>query len=84
MTKPLVIPADPAAREALILELAAGLTEREAQLQSLKGQLAAQQVKIAALLQLAFGRRSERYLENPDQLKLDFGDSPQVSAHQNH
>ena len=27
------------------------------------------------LLRRAFGRRSERYLENPDQLRIDFGDT---------
>jgi transposase len=31
------------------------------------------------LLQRAYGRRSERYLENPDQLRLDFGDSDEAA-----
>jgi transposase len=79
MTKPLAIPADPAAREALILELAAALQERQAEVESLYAKLAAQQLQIAELLQRAFRQRSERYLENPAQLQLDFGDSPQIA-----
>lgn len=40
-----------------------------------------QELKLAyaALLQQAFRRRSERYLGDPNQMKLDFGDSDDVS-----
>jgi len=31
------------------------------------------------LLQRAFGRRSERYIEDPDQLRLDFGDTDEAA-----
>ncbi|MDA0660433.1 MAG: IS66 family transposase [Planctomycetota bacterium] len=31
------------------------------------------------LLQRAFGRRSERYIDNPDQLRLDFGNTPEAA-----
>ena len=31
------------------------------------------------LLQQRFGNRSERYLENPDQLRIDFGDTPEAA-----
>ena len=37
------------------------------------------QLAYIALLQQAFRRRSERYIEDPNQLKLDFGDSDDVS-----
>lgn len=37
------------------------------------------QAEFSILIQRLFGRRSERYLENPDQLKLDFGgDGPEL------
>jgi transposase len=32
-----------------------------------------------ALLQRTFGRRSERYIDNPDQLRLDFGNTPEAA-----
>ena len=32
-----------------------------------------------ALLQRTFGRRSERYIANPDQLRLDFGNTPEAA-----
>jgi len=31
------------------------------------------------LLQQRFGNRSERYLDNPDQLRIDFGDTPEAA-----
>ena len=37
------------------------------------------QLLIDELLRQAFQKRAERYLENPAQLQLDFGDSPEVA-----
>jgi transposase len=37
------------------------------------------ELTIAELLQRAFRRRSERYLADPNQLRLDFGDTPEAA-----
>lgn len=55
------------------------LSEQSATIRQQEEKLGAQQLRINELLQLAFGRRSERYLENPHQLKMDFGDTPDVA-----
>jgi transposase len=49
------------------------LGEQVETIQSQESRLEEQQMEINRLLQQAFGRRSERYLESPDQLRLDFG-----------
>jgi transposase len=67
-TPALTIPNDLGACQALIVELARIVDEQ-------KDQLAEQQLEITELLRLAFQRRSERYLANPDQLLLDFGET---------
>ena len=38
------------------------------------------QLAFNQLLQRAFGNRSERYLDNPDQLRLDFKDSDEAAG----
>jgi transposase len=58
-------------KDALLAELA----EKNAKLQQEYAQL---QAEYNLLIQRMFGRRSERYTENPDQLKLDFGDSAEI------
>ena len=55
------------------------LAEQSATIQQQEAKLEAQQLEINRLIQQAFGRRSERYLENPQQLKLDFGGGPEVT-----
>ena len=55
------------------------LAEQSGMIRKQEVKLEAQQLRINELLQQAFGRRSERYLESPQQLKMDFGDSPEVS-----
>ena len=55
--------------------LLAELSEKNAKLQQEYDQL---QAEYDLLIQRMFGRRSERYIENPDQLKLDFGDSAET------
>lgn len=63
----------------LIEQKDALLSEQSATIRKQQEQLAAQQLEINRLIQQAFGRRSERYLESPQQLKLDFGDGPEVA-----
>ena len=69
----ITIPNDLGACQALLVEFARIIDEQ-------KDQLAAQQLEINELLQLAFKRRSERYLANPDQLLLDFGETAADAA----
>ena len=55
------------------------LGEQSATIRKQEEQLAAKQLEINRLLKLAFGQRSERYLESPQQLQLDFGGGPEVT-----
>jgi len=64
---------------AVVEQQAALLAEQSGTIRKQEAKLEAQQLRINQLLQQAFGRRSERYLESPQQLKIDFGDSPEVS-----
>jgi transposase len=65
--------------DAVFEQQAALLAEQWATIRKQEAKLEAQQLEINRLLQQAFGRRSERYLESPQQLKIDFGDSPEVT-----
>ena len=51
------------------------LTEENAELRE---KLAQQELEYQLLVQRAFGPKSERYIDDPNQLKLDFGDSDQI------
>lgn len=64
--------------EQQLKEKDAALEQQDALLAELKQQSESQQLEIAMLLKKLFGRKSERYLDNPYQLKLDFGDGEQV------
>ena len=55
------------------------LSEQSATIRKQEEKLAEQQPEINRLIQQAFGRRSERYLESPQQLKSDFGGGPEVT-----
>jgi transposase len=66
------IPNDLAACQAIIVEQAGVIT----QLQQLSDE---QQLTIAELLQRAYRNRSERYREDPNQMKLDFGNTPEAA-----
>ncbi len=55
------------------------LSEQSTTIRKQAEKLAAQQLEINRLIQLFFGRRSERYLESPQQLKIDFGGGPEVT-----
>jgi transposase len=63
----------------LIEQKDALLSEQSATIRKQEQKLAAQQLEINRLIQQAFGRRSERYLESPQQLKIDFGGGPEVT-----
>jgi transposase len=47
-------------------------------LEKLQQENAEQKLTISELLRRAFEKRSERYLDNPDQLRLDFGNTPEA------
>ena len=61
-----------AAKDALV-------AQQNQQLAEQKDKLAEYQLRLAAALQAAFKKRIERYLNDPSQLKIDFGDSPDVA-----
>ncbi|MEN9557384.1 MAG: hypothetical protein RLZZ232_3670 [Planctomycetota bacterium] len=63
----------------LIEQKDALLSEQSATIRRQEEKLAAQQLEINRLIREAFGRRSERYLESPQQLKIDFGGGPEVT-----
>ena len=73
-------------REAVIAERDAALAAKEAlvaqqnqQLIKQKEKIAEYQLRLAAALQAAFRKRIERYLPDPNQLTIDFGNSPDVT-----
>ena len=71
MTKEVVLPNDLDACHAIIREQARQLEEQ-------KARTAKAEAERDAALQLAFRRKIERYLPDPKQFVLDFGDSPEV------
>lgn len=73
MWKSLVIPNDLTACQSLLAELAQRVEE-------LQRENAEQKLTISELLRRAFEKRSERYLEHPDQLRLDFGNTPEAAS----
>jgi transposase len=75
----LVIPNDLTACRALIDELAQTIREQNSKITQLQQENAEQKLTISDLLQRAFARRSERYLDNPNQMTLDFGNTPEVA-----
>ena len=72
MDETLLIPDDLAACQALIGKMAETIGQQNQTIQE-------QQLTINELIQRAFRHRSERYLEDPNQLKLDFGDTPEAA-----
>jgi chromosome segregation ATPase len=60
------------AHELTIATHALTITSLSDRLEKLQQENAEQKVTIDELLRRAFAKRSERYLENPDQLRLDF------------
>jgi transposase len=66
------LPDDIAACHALLVEQARTITQLHQRVQE-------QDLTINELMQRAFRHRSERYLEDPNQMKLDFGDTPEAA-----
>lgn len=79
MSDALVIPDDLSACQTLLVELAQTVSEQNAKITELKQETAEQKLTINELLQQAFRKRSERYLEDPNQLKLDFGNTDEAA-----
>ena len=68
----LAIPNDLGACQALIEQLAMTVEESSQKIAKLEQEKQEIQLAFAELLQRAFRNRSERYVHNPDQLRLDF------------
>ena len=79
MNETLVIPHDLAACQTLIVEQARAIAEQSQKIAEQDHTIQEQQLTINELLQRAFRHRSERYLEDPNQLKLDFGNTPEAA-----
>ena len=67
-----LIPQDLAGCHALLEQLFRTVAEQQELLASKDRELLAKQVRIEDLLRARFGRRSERYKADPNQLLLDF------------
>jgi transposase len=73
MSDELAMPDDLQACQTLVEQLVITVAEQQHQIATLEDKHLAQQLEIAYLIKLAFSRRSERYLDDPNQLKLDLG-----------
>lgn len=80
MTNVPLIPPDLAACQALIAEMAQTMAAQNQTISTLQEKLDDQQRLITELLRRAFQKRSERYLEDPNQLTLDFGEEAGTAA----
>jgi len=78
MTKELVLPNDLAACHALIAKQQRLIQRQTDLLEDQKIEIAKLAKERDAALQLAFRKKIERYLPDPKQFVLDFGDSPEV------
>lgn len=74
------IPNDLAACQSLIAEMAAALTAQQQKITKLEQKSEEQQLRIADLLRRAFQKHRERYLQDPNQLTLDFGEGVSDAA----
>ena len=61
-----------------LVEQARAVLEQSDEITKLKQLVEEQQLTINKLLQQAYRNRSERYREDPQQLKIDFGNTPQA------
>jgi transposase len=73
------LPNDLAACQALICEQSHLVIEQARAITELHQTVQELELTINELLQRAFYKRSERYLEDPNQLKLDFGSTPEAA-----
>jgi len=78
-TTPIRLPDDIRGCHALLEEFAYTVAELQQKNETLDRENQDWKLAYKELLQRAFRRRSERYIEDPDQLKLDFGDSADVA-----
>ena len=78
-TPAITFPDDLNSCQALIEQLAGTVEEQAGKIEKLDREKQDIQLAYKELLQRAFRRRSERYLTDPSQLILDFGDSDDVS-----
>jgi transposase len=81
-----LVPADLSACQAIIVEqnrkiseLSHTTVEQARAITELHQKVQEQELTINELLQRAFRNRSERYREDPNQLKLDFGNTPEAA-----
>ncbi len=86
MSNTQLLPDDLAACQALIIEQRQKISEQDHTLveqaraiTELHGKVEEQKLTINELMQRAFRNRSERYVEDPNQLKLDFGNTPEAA-----
>jgi transposase len=77
-TPDIVIPKDPSACQALVVELARRVERQQGQISKLQSKYEKLQLEYNELLQRSFRKRSERYLANPYQMLLDFGETPEA------
>ena len=55
------------------------LAARDAKIAKQQAELAEKQLQINELMRRAYQKRRERYHDNPDQLRIDFGDTPEAA-----
>ena len=80
MASDLLLPNDLAGCQALIAEMAKTVAAQEQTITTLMQKSLEQQLRIVELLRLAFQKQRERYLDDPSQLKLDFGEGVSDAA----
>jgi transposase len=78
MTVELHIPDTLTGCQSLISELTQVIAEEKQKNVSLQQQFETLQLEMAELIRRAFQKRSERYIQDPGQLALDFGNSPEA------
>lgn len=71
----MTIPDDLASCQALIKQLALTVTTQTDTIDTLRREKQELEVAYAELVQRAFRHRRERYLDDPNQLRLDLGDT---------
>jgi transposase len=79
MTVELHIPDTVAGCQTLIVELTQVIAEERQKNLSLQQQNETLQLEMAELIRRAFQKRSERYIQDPGQLAIDFGNSPEAA-----
>jgi transposase len=75
VTNTIEIPDDLQACQTLVRQLAQTVQEVSAKLDESQQKIVELELTVSELLQRAFQKRRERYLEDPNQLKLDLGDT---------